>query len=296
MKIHEFQAKEILRAPAWRFPGVSWPIRLRRRRPPSHLWAGSLAVVKAQIHAGGRGKGTLLSNPKQHGVQLVKTAAEAGQVAGALLGQTLVTIQTGPAGQTVRQVLIEEGCQIARELYLGIVVDRQASRPVVMVSSQGGMDIEHVAAETPELIFREPLDVDAGLHSYQVRKICSLARLTGQHGPLGRNVSCKALCRVFVASDCSLVEINPLVVTAAGDLIALDAKITLDDNALFRHKDLAELRDLSEEEPAEIRRRQSRFVLRQARRQYRLPGQRCRTGHEHDGLDQVPWRRTCQLS
>ena len=152
----------------------------------------------------------------------------------------------------MRQLLVEEGCQIARELYLGIVVDRAAACPVLMVSSQGGMDIEHVAAETPELIFREPLDVDAGLRSYQVRKIC--ARL-GLEGATVRSAETfmKALCRVFVDSDCSLVEINPLVVTAAGDLVALDAKITLDDNALFRHKDLAELRDLSEEEPAEIR-------------------------------------------
>jgi succinyl-CoA synthetase beta subunit len=252
MKIHEFQAKEILRRAGVAVPRGVVALTPEEAAAAFTSLARPLAVVKAQIHAGGRGKGTLISNPKQHGVQLVKSAAEAAEVAKNLLGQTLVTIQTGPAGQTVRQLLIEEGCQIARELYLGIVVDRAAASPVVMVSSQGGMDIEHVAAETPELIFREPLDVDAGLRSYQVRKIC--ARL-GLEGATVRSADTflKALCRVFVNSDCSLVEINPLVVTAAGELVALDAKITLDDNALFRHKDLTELRDLSEEEPAEIR-------------------------------------------
>jgi succinyl-CoA synthetase beta subunit len=252
MKIHEFQAKEILRR-----AGVAVPRGIVARTHEEAAAAfdslgGSLAVVKSQIHAGGRGKGTITTNPQQHGVQLVKSRDEAAKVAGNLLGQTLVTIQTGPAGQTVRQVLVEEGCQIARELYLGIVVDRAAARPVLMVSSQGGMDIEQVAHDTPELIFREPFDPDAGLESYQVRKICWRLGLTG---PSVRSAEAfmKALCRVFVSADCSLVEINPLVVTKAGDLIALDAKITFDDNALFRHKDFAELRDLSEEEPAEIR-------------------------------------------
>ncbi|HTU26214.1 MAG TPA: ADP-forming succinate--CoA ligase subunit beta [Pirellulales bacterium] len=252
MKLHEFQAKEILRK-----AGVAVPrgVVARTAEEASAAFtslAGPLAVVKAQIHAGGRGKGTIVDNAKQHGVQLVKSAAEAGQVAGNLLGHTLVTIQTGPAGQTVRQVLVEEGCQIARELYLGIVVDRAAASPVLMVSSEGGMEIEHVAATTPELIFRESLDVDAGLHSYQVRKLCAKLGLEGASVRSAEKFM-KALCRVFVEADCSLVEINPLVVTKSGDLLALDAKITLDDNALFRHKDLADLRDLSEEEPAEIR-------------------------------------------
>src|SRR3569623_616489 len=139
MKIHEFQAKQILRKPG---------------------------VVKAQIHAGGRGKGTIKTNPSQHGVQLVKSSEEASQVASRLLGQPLVTIQTGPAGQTVRQVVVEEGCDIARELYLGIVVDRAAAGPVLMVSAQGGMNIEEIAAETPELIIREKFHPDAGLLSY----------------------------------------------------------------------------------------------------------------------------------
>ncbi len=160
---------------------------------------GAVAVVKSQIHAGGRGKGHVLDDPDQHGVQLVRSAEEAAQVAGRLLGQKLVTIQTGPAGQTVRQVLVEQGCDIARELYLGIVLDRAAARPVLMMSSEGGVEIEKVAAETPELIFKEHFDPARGLHSFQVRKLC--AKL-GISGPAVRSADAfmKALCRVFVQS------------------------------------------------------------------------------------------------
>jgi len=252
MKIHEFQAKQILRE-----SGVPVPRGVVARTADEAAAAftqlgGSLAVVKAQIHAGGRGKGTIKENPKQHGVQLVRSADEAKKVAAALLGNHLETIQTGPAGQVVRQVLVEEGCDIARELYLGIVVDRAAAGPVLMVSSEGGMNIEEVAEKTPELIFREPFHPDSGLFSYQARKLSAQLGLKGASVRSAEKFM-QALCRVFVKSDCSLVEINPLVVTKAGDLIALDAKMTFDDNALFRHKELAELRDLSEEEPAEVR-------------------------------------------
>lgn len=252
MKIHEFQGKEILRK-----AGVPVPRGIVARTPQEAADAfkelgGSLAVVKAQIHAGGRGKGTIKTNPKQHGVQLVKSANEASQVAANLLGQNLVTIQTGPEGQTVRQVLIEEGCQIARELYLGIVVDRASAGPVLMVSSQGGMNIEDVAHNTPELIFRESFHPDTGLLSYQARKLAAKLDLKGNSVTAAEKFM-KGLCRVFVNCDCSLAEINPLVVTASGDLIALDAKMTFDDNAMFRHKDLAEYRDISEEEPSEVR-------------------------------------------
>ncbi len=252
MKIHEFQAKQILRK-----SGVAVPRGVVARTPDEAAAAfrelgGKLAVVKAQIHAGGRGKGTIKTNPSQHGVQLVKSSEEASQVAGRLLGQPLVTIQTGPAGQTVRQVLVEEGCDIARELYLGIVVDRAAAGPVLMVSAQGGMNIEEVAAETPELIFREKFHPDAGLLSYQARKLAAKLGLKGASVASAEKFM-KGLCRVFVQQDCSLAEINPLVVTGAGDLIALDAKMTFDDNALFRHKDILEFRDLEEEEPAEVR-------------------------------------------
>jgi succinyl-CoA synthetase beta subunit len=213
---------------------------------------GAIAVVKAQIHAGGRGKGTVKSNAAQRGVQLVKSADEAEKVAANLLGQELVTIQTGPEGKKVNHVLIEEGCKIARELYLGIVVDRGAGGPVLMVSNEGGVNIEEVAAKTPELIFKEKFDPDAGLHSYQIRKLAQKLNLTGK-SVRSAEIFMKALTKAFVQYDCSLAEINPLVVTEGGELLALDAKITFDDNALFRHKDLEALRDLAEEEPSEIR-------------------------------------------
>jgi succinyl-CoA synthetase beta subunit len=252
MKIHEYQGKQILRD-----AGVAAPRGIVARTPDEAAAAftqlgGPIAVVKSQIHAGGRGKGTVKENPKQHGVQLVKSAADAKAVAAALLGNHLVTIQTGPTGQVVRQVLVEEGCDIARELYLGIVVDRAAALPVMMVSSEGGMNIEEVAAKTPERIFREPFHPDSGLFSYQARKLAAQLGLKGASVRSAEKFM-QALCRLFVKYDCSLVEINPLVVTGAGDLIALDAKMTFDDNAMFRHKELAELRDLSEEEPAEVR-------------------------------------------
>jgi succinyl-CoA synthetase beta subunit len=252
MKIHEFQAKDLLRKAGVPVPRGIVAHTADEARAAFETLASPVAVVKAQIHAGGRGKGTIKSNPAQHGVQLVKSAKAAAEVAGNLLGQTLVTIQTGPDGQTVRQVLVEEGCDIARELYLGIVVDRASKLPVLMVSSEGGMDIEEVAAHTPERIFREPFDADGGLWPYQARK---LSAQLGLKGPSVRSAESfmRGLCKVFVAADCSLAEINPLVVTGKGDLLALDAKMTFDDNALFRHKDLAELRDLGEEQPSEVR-------------------------------------------
>ena len=252
MKIHEYQAKRILRD-----AGVAVPRGIVARSAEEAAGAfdelsGPIAVVKAQIHAGGRGKGTIKTNPQQHGVALVKSANQAADVAGKLLGGQLVTLQTGADGQTVRQVLVEEGCQIARELYLGIAIDRASAGPVLIASRQGGVEIEKVAAETPELIFKEPLDPDFGLHSFQVRKLCAKLELKGVSVRSAEGFI-KRLCDVFVQSDCSLAEINPLVVTADGELMALDAKMSFDDNALFRHGDIAKLRDLAEEEPAEVR-------------------------------------------
>lgn len=252
MKIHEFQGKQIFRK-----AGVA-VVEGRVAKTPDEAASafeelgGSIAVVKSQIHAGGRGKGTTLENPDQHGVQLVKSADEAKTVASNLLGNKLVTIQTGPAGQTVNQVYVEAGCDIARELYLGIVLDRAAAKPVLMVSTEGGVEIEKVAAETPELIHKAHFDPAVGLESYQVRKLCWNLGLSGAT-VRSADKFMKALCRLFVDYDCSLVEINPLVVTGKGDLVALDSKITFDDNALFRHPDVLEFRDLSEEEPAEVR-------------------------------------------
>jgi len=252
MKIHEYQAKEILRQ-----AGVTVPRGIVADTPKSVANAfdslgGKLIVVKAQIHAGGRGKGTIRDNSAQRGVQLVRSRAEAETVAHNLLGHYLITKQTGAEGKIIRRLLCEEGCKIARELYLGVVVDRAAGRPVLIASSDGGMDIEEVAARTPERIFREPFSPELGLRPYQVRK---LAWRLGLSGAVVRTAEkfMQSLCRVFVERDCSMVEINPLVLTEDDQLLALDAKLTFDDNALFRHPELAGLRDLSEEEPAEVR-------------------------------------------
>lgn len=252
MKIHEYQGKQLFRQ-----AGVP-VLEGRVARSADEAAAafkelgGPIAVVKAQVHAGGRGKGTVKEVPTQRGVQLVKSAAEAAQVAKNLLGNRLVTIQTGEEGAQVNQVFVEAGCDIERELYLGIVLDRAMALPVLMVSSEGGVEIEEVAAESPEKIFREHFHPAVGLHSFQVRKLC---KKLGISGPAARAAEkfMKAICRLYVDLDCSMAEINPLVITKSGEMIALDAKVTFDENALFRHPDLKELRDLNEEEPAEVR-------------------------------------------
>jgi succinyl-CoA synthetase beta subunit len=252
MKIHEYQAKQVLRG-----AGVAVLEGHVAEAPEQAAQAyetlgGKIAVVKAQIHAGGRGKGTTKENPKQHGVQLVKSADEARAVAKGLLGKTLVTIQTGPEGKTVNKVFVEAGCNIARELYLGIVLDRAAAMPVLMCSTEGGVEIEKVAAETPERIFKEHFDPHFGLQSYQVRKLCAKLGIKGK-SVRSADRFMRGLCSVYVKYDCSLLEVNPLVVTADGELVALDAKMSFDDNALFRHQDILEYRDLTEEEPLELR-------------------------------------------
>ncbi len=252
MKIHEFQAKQILReAGVMVLPGVAARTPEEAAQAYQQL-GGPVCVVKAQIHAGGRGKGTIKEHPQQRGVQLVKSADEARQVAERILGNTLVTIQTGPEGKTVNQVFVEAGCNIARELYLGVVLDRAEKKPVLMVSSEGGVEIEKVAAETPEKIFKAHFDPSIGLMSHQVRTLCWRLGLSGKT-IRSADKFMKALCRVYVEKDCSLMEVNPLVITADGEIVALDAKMSFDDNALFRHKELESLRDLSEENPAEVR-------------------------------------------
>jgi succinyl-CoA synthetase beta subunit len=242
MKIHEFQAKEILR----RF-GVPVPAGKVARTPAeAKAIAGELGgrvVVKAQIHAGGRGKGG--------GVKLAGSAAEAEKLAGQILGMQLVTHQTGPEGQKVKQVLIEEATAIARELYLGIVLDRSQSKLVVMASQAGGMDIEQVAAKTPEKILKEAIDPGVGLQGFQARRLAFGLGLEGESLRQGASFIL-ALTRAFEATDCSLAEINPLVVTKEGKLIALDAKMNFDDNALARHKDIVALRDTDEEAALEV--------------------------------------------
>ena len=253
MKIHEYQGKQLLRDAGVAVPQGIMATTADEASAAFRELGGPLAVVKAQIHAGGRGKaGGIKDNPKQHGVQLVKTAEEAAAVAKNLLDHKLVTIQTGSEGQTVHRILVEAGCDIARELYLGIVIDRAAGLPVLMASSEGGMNIEEVAEKTPELIFKESFCPDGGLQSYQVRKLAAKLGLTAASVRSAEKFM-KALCKLFVSLDCSLVEINPLVVTKAGELIALDSKISFDDNAMFRHPQLAELRDTAEEDPNELR-------------------------------------------
>src|SRR5437867_6458971 len=241
MNIHEHQAKDLLR----RY-GVAVPDGQACFTVDEAVAAASRlgfpCVVKAQIHAGGRGKAG--------GVKLVKRAAEVRAAAEALLGKTLVTSQTGPDGRVVRRVLVEQGCAIARELYLGMVVDRASGRVTVMASTEGGVEIEEVAAHTPEKILRETIDPAIGLAPYQARRLAFGLGLAKEQ--VGKAVGfMMALARCFVESDCSLAEINPLVVLAGGDVLALDAKIGFDDNGLFRHPDLRELRDATEEDPRE---------------------------------------------
>lgn len=252
MKIHEYQAKDLFRD-----RGVP-VLRGDVARTPDEAAAafdslgGPLAVIKAQIHAGGRGKGTIAEHPEQRGVQLVRSAEETREVASRLLGNRLVTIQTGEPGQKVNQVFVEQGCDIARELYLGIVLDRAAARPVLMVSAEGGVEIEEVAAKSPEKIFKEHFDPAIGIDSYQVRKICKKLGIEGKT-VRAAEAFMRSVCRAYVDLDCAMLEINPLVITGDGQMIALDAKVTFDDNALFRHPEVKELRDLAEEEPAEVR-------------------------------------------
>lgn len=252
MKIHEYQGKQLFS----RFGVNVLENRVATNADDAAAaftdLGGPVAVVKAQIHAGGRGKGTFTENADQRGVQLVKSADEAKAAAAAMLGNHLVTIQTGSEGKKVNQVIIEAGCDIDRELYLGIVLDRESKMPVLMCSQEGGVEIEKVAHETPEKIFKEHFDPAQGIESYQVRTLCKKLGITGKT-VFAADKFFKALCRVYVDMDCSLMEINPLVVTKGGELVALDSKINFDSNALYRQKDVVAMRDLSEEEESEVR-------------------------------------------
>ncbi len=242
MKIHEFQAKEILRRYGVATPRGRVTDRPEEAREICEEWGGR-CVVKAQIHAGGRGKGG--------GVKLAHSPAEAEDLARQILGMQLVTRQTGPDGQTVRRVLVEEALDIARELYLSVTLDRAAGRPVVMASRAGGMDIEEVAAKDPEAIVRQHVDPHLGLLPFQARRVVAGLGLEGDTAKKGTKLL-TALVRAYLDADASLVEINPLLVTGGGDVLALDAKMSFDDNALFRHRDIADMRDLAEEAPSEV--------------------------------------------
>jgi len=243
MKIHEYQAKAVLRKFGVPVPRGEAAFSVEEAEKVARELGSDKVVVKAQIHAGGRGKGG--------GVKLADSVGEAKQLAGEILGMTLVTHQTGPEGKEVKRLLIEEGLDIAQELYLGILVDRAEGRPLVMLSAAGGMEIETVAAETPEKIIKEHVDPATGLLPFQARKLAFALDLDKvAAGNLAKTIL--KLYKVFTDTDASMVEINPLVVTGGNEVVALDAKLSFDDNALFRHKDILEYRDLDEEEPLEI--------------------------------------------
>lgn len=245
MKIHEYQGKDIIRKFGVAVPDGRVAFTEEEAEQAAVEMNKDKYVVKAQIHAGGRGKGG--------GVKLASNRQEVKEIAGQMLGMNLVTAQTGSEGKEVRQILIEEGINIDRELYLGIVLDRAESRYVMMASSEGGVEIEKVAAETPEKIIKVYIDPLIGLAPYQARKIGFDLGLSLEGKVLQKAVwFMMSLYDAFISCDCSLAEINPLVITKEGDVIALDAKINLDDNGLYRHKDFLMLRDKSEEEPLEV--------------------------------------------
>ena len=243
MKIHEYQAKAILARHGVPVPRGEVAFSAQEAGEIARRLGGGVVVVKAQIHAGGRGKAG--------GVKVVKSSEDAERVAAALLGSTLVTIQTGPTGQTVGRLLIEEGLAIARELYLSLVIDRASQNVVMMVSAEGGVDIEEVAASTPEKIHKEFIDPAVGLQPFQARKLAFALGLEGKQISKATTMML-ALYKAFIATDASLLELNPLITTKDGDLLALDAKMNFDDNALYRHADIKDLRDLGEEDPLEV--------------------------------------------
>ena len=245
MKIHEYQAKAILARYGVTTPRGEVVFTKEEARESAHRLRShvTVVVVKAQIHAGGRGKGG--------GVKLARSSDEAADLASHMLGMRLVTPQTGPGGRIVKRLLIEEGLDIKRELYLGLLVDRATGHVVFMASAAGGMEIEEVAKENPSAILREYIHPALGLQPYQARKIAFGLGLPGEVANSAIPFL-QALYRAFIDTDASLLEINPCVLTGDGKLVALDAKMTFDDNALFRHKDLRELRDLDEEDPLEV--------------------------------------------
>ncbi len=252
MNIHEYQAKQLLSryGVAVLKGGVAYSpseaVQVAMDLP------GPVWVVKAQIHAGGRGKGHFLNDTSgKGGVRVVKSPDAAGKEAASMLGHVLVTHQTGPAGREVRRVYIEQGCDIRRELYLSMLIDRASSRVTIMASTEGGMEIEEVAAKTPEKILKVAIDPVEGFQQYHGRKLAFDLGLTGRQVHSAVKFM-SAMYKAFVELDCSIVEINPLVVTGDDQLVALDAKVNFDDNALYRHKDVEEMRDESEEDASEL--------------------------------------------
>src|SRR5205809_129560 len=251
MNIHEYQARELLQ----KFDVATTRGKVASTLSDVEQIASELGhvdlVVKAQIHAGGRGKGTL-TNGFKGGVHLSKSPAQSREIATKMLGQTLITHQTGPAGRVVNKVLVAGSAEIAREIYFAILLDRATAAPVIVASTEGGVEIETVAAKSPEKIIREQIDPLAGLQSFQTRK---LAKQLGFESSQLKNASklFEALYRTFVAFDCSMVEVNPLVITTKGEVLALDAKFNFDDNALYRHPEIVAMRDIAEEDPREVK-------------------------------------------
>ncbi|NLG08764.1 MAG: ADP-forming succinate--CoA ligase subunit beta [Deinococcales bacterium] len=264
MKIHEYQAKELMKQ-----HGIAVPIgrvattveeAVAAVRPIVEASGNAVVVVKSQIHAGGRGKGRFVEHPDVPGVNVVTDGLKGGveaterrvrELAEKMLGSTLVTVQTGPEGKQVNRLYVEQGIDIERELYLSVVLDRATGRNVVMASTEGGMEIEEVAAETPEKILRETIDPAVGLLDFQARRLAFGLGLAGAAHKNGARFV-KALAGLAVGLDTDMVEINPLVVTKSGDVMALDGKMSFDGNALFRHGDVTGMRDLSEEDAAEV--------------------------------------------
>jgi succinyl-CoA synthetase beta subunit len=243
VKIHEYQAKSVLARFGVPVPRGEVALSAAEAGDVARRLGGDLVVVKAQIHAGGRGKGG--------GVKVARSANEAEQIAKQMIGMTLITHQTGPDGKTVGRVLVEEGLQIDRELYLSVVIDRASASPVVIASAAGGMDIEEVAASDPAKILREHIDPGTGIIAFQARKLAFGVGLPAPAVPKFVKVL-EAVYKAFVETDASMIEVNPLILTKGGDLLALDAKVSFDDNAIYRHPDLKELRDVSEEDPLEV--------------------------------------------
>jgi succinyl-CoA synthetase beta subunit len=243
VKIHEYQGKAILARHGVPVPRGEVAFSVEEAGAVARRLGGGVTVVKAQIHAGGRGKGG--------GVKVVKDAAAAEDIAKQILGMTLVTHQTGPEGRKVERLLIEEGMKIAKELYLGLLIDRAAGCPVMMASAEGGMDIEEVAEKNPDAIKKVAISPITGLTGFQARQLAFGIGLAPEHVNKAVKVM-QQIYETFVTTDASLIEINPLIVTEGGDVIALDAKVTFDDNALYRHQDFRDLRDLAEEDPLEI--------------------------------------------
>ena len=252
MNIHEYQGKELLKAYGVAVLGghVAWTpeeaVEAAKQLP------GPVYVIKSQIHAGGRGAGKFKDDPNgKGGVRLAKSLDEVREAAAAMIGHTLITKQTGPAGRLVRRVYVEAGCDIKRELYLSLLIDRSVSEIVIVASTEGGMEVEEVAAHTPEKILRAPVDPASGISGFHARKLAFGLGLEGkQVATFAKFVT--SIYEAFVATDAAVIEINPLVVPGAGEIIALDAKVSFDDNALYRHPEIEKLRDESEEDPKEL--------------------------------------------